>query len=51
VTTFAGYLWEMAVNIGLDMSFDNMWDWKGIREKATEVNSTEAYITNDRTSC
>jgi hypothetical protein len=41
------YSWEIALNVGLDVSFDNMQDWKGIREKAGEVNSTEVYITND----
>jgi hypothetical protein len=33
----------MAVNIGLDASFDNIQDLKGIRKKAGEVNSTKAY--------
>jgi hypothetical protein len=42
------YSWEMELN--LDASFDNTWEWKGIREKAGEVNSTEVYITNDETS-
>jgi hypothetical protein len=41
------YSWEMALN----MSLDNMWDWKGLWETAGEVNSMEAYITNDNTSC
>jgi hypothetical protein len=31
----------MALNVGLDASIDNTWDWK-----ATEVNSAEAYVTN-----
>jgi hypothetical protein len=44
------YSWEMALNVGLDASLDNMQDWKGIREKAGEVNSTKAYITNDEIS-
>jgi hypothetical protein len=26
----------MVLNIGLDTSFGNMWDWKGIWEKARE---------------
>jgi hypothetical protein len=30
----------MALNIGLDVSFDNMSDRKGTLEKAEEVNST-----------
>jgi hypothetical protein len=37
------------LNFGLGVSFDNMWDWKGVREKAGEVNGTEAYIRNDET--
>jgi hypothetical protein len=41
----------MALNFGLGASFDNMQDWEGILEKAGEVNSTKAYITNDETSC
>jgi hypothetical protein len=32
--------------IGLDVSFDNMWDYKGILKKAREVNNTEFYIKN-----
>jgi hypothetical protein len=36
----------MALNAGLDVSFDNMYDWKKIREKAEKVNSTEAYVAN-----
>jgi hypothetical protein len=27
-----------------------MKDWKGIWEKAGDVNSTKAYVTNDKTS-
>jgi hypothetical protein len=41
---------EVASNFGLDISFDNMQDWKGIGEKVGEVNSTKAYVTNGRTS-
>jgi hypothetical protein len=29
----------------------NIYDWKGIKEKGGQVNSTKAYITNDETSC
>jgi hypothetical protein len=36
----------MALNVGREASFDNMWNWKGTREKAGEVNGTKAYITN-----
>jgi hypothetical protein len=45
LSTWACYSWEMALNVGLDVSFDNMEEWKGIRNKAVEVNSTETYIT------
>jgi hypothetical protein len=31
----------MALNVGLDVSFDNMKDWKGILERAGDVNSTK----------
>jgi hypothetical protein len=30
-------------NVSLEASFDNMQDWKGILEKAEEVNSTKVY--------
>jgi hypothetical protein len=40
MTISACYSWEMALNVGRDISFDNMWEWKGIRDKAGEVNST-----------
>jgi hypothetical protein len=36
------------VTVGLVASFDNIW--KGIWEKAGELNSTEAYIMNDEPS-
>jgi hypothetical protein len=32
---FACNSWEMALNAGLDVSFGNVWKWKGIQEKAT----------------
>jgi hypothetical protein len=31
-------------NVGLDVSVDNMLEWKGIREKAEKVNSRKASI-------
>jgi hypothetical protein len=40
----------MALNVGLDVSFDNMKDWRGIREKAGEPNNTKPYVTNEETS-
>jgi hypothetical protein len=33
-------MWEMALNVGLSISFDNMYDWKGIWEKAGKVKLT-----------
>jgi hypothetical protein len=41
--------WEMALNIGVVLSFDSVYDREGILKKARE-NSTKAYITNDGTS-
>jgi hypothetical protein len=35
----------MALDIGLEVSFDNIQDWKGIWDKAGEVKSMEAYVT------
>jgi hypothetical protein len=40
----------MAINVGLDASFDNMWDWKGIWEETGEVNNMKAYIKNEAMS-
>jgi hypothetical protein len=34
--------WNMIVNVGFDVSFANMSAWKGIREEAANVYSTEA---------
>jgi hypothetical protein len=39
----------MALNVGLDVPFDNMQDGKGTRERAGKVNNTKACITNDET--
>jgi hypothetical protein len=33
----------MALNIGLEVSFDNIGDWRGMREGVREVNSRKAY--------
>jgi hypothetical protein len=45
----------MVLNVGLDVSFDKMQDWKGIWEKAGEVTKQYAslfvHITNDEVSC
>jgi hypothetical protein len=38
---------EMALRVGPDVSFDNMQDWKGMREETGEFNSTKAYLTNE----
>jgi hypothetical protein len=40
----------MVLNFGLDVSSGNMTDWKGMREKAGELNSTKAHVTNDEVS-
>jgi hypothetical protein len=37
--------WEMALNVDLDASLDNM-DWEEIWEKAGEVNSTKVCVIN-----
>jgi hypothetical protein len=37
----------MVLNVALDVFFDNMQDWKRIREKAGEVNSTKVFIANE----
>jgi hypothetical protein len=34
---FTCYPWEMALNFGLDVSLDNLYHWKGIRQKAREM--------------
>jgi hypothetical protein len=39
-TICAYYSWQMTVKVGLDVSFDNMYGKKEIRENAEEVNST-----------
>jgi hypothetical protein len=31
----------MALTVGLDIYFDNMYGWKGIREKAGDVTNYE----------
>jgi hypothetical protein len=45
-TICARYSSEMALGVDLDVSFDNMEDCDRIREKAWDVNSAKAYITN-----
>jgi hypothetical protein len=46
----ACYSLGKALNVGLDVSFDNTQDWKGIWEISGDINSTKTYITNDETS-
>jgi hypothetical protein len=36
----------MTLNVSLDASFSNMWDWKGTWEKVGEVNNMKACIPN-----
>jgi hypothetical protein len=45
---YACYLWETALNASHGTSFDNMYDWIGIRAKAGEGTIVKAYITNDK---
>jgi hypothetical protein len=51
MTIYAYYKWKVALIISLHASFNNTPDRKGIWERAEEVNSMKAYITNDETSC
>lgn len=46
----ACYSWEMTLYFSLDVSFGNMQCWKGIREKAVKVSTTEALVTNEISS-
>jgi hypothetical protein len=39
----------MALNVGLDESFRNMQGWKRMQDETREVNTTQAYVTNDET--
>lgn len=45
------YSWQIVLYTGLDVSFENIQSWKGIREEAGEVNtsSTKYYKTDDET--
>jgi hypothetical protein len=36
--------------MGLDVLFDNIWDWKGRWKKAGDVTCMKAYVTNDEVS-
>jgi hypothetical protein len=48
LTICSSYVWEMALNVGLAVSFDNMYDWNGIWEEAGKVKLMR--ITNDGSS-
>jgi hypothetical protein len=39
----------MPLNVGLDVSYDKTHDWKVIRQKAVEDNSTEYYVRDGKT--
>jgi hypothetical protein len=39
--------WEIALNVGFDVTIDNMKGLKGMWEKVGGVNTVEAHITND----
>lgn len=41
------YSRDNELSTGLVVSFDNIQDWKGIQEKAGEINSGKPYIIND----
>jgi hypothetical protein len=36
--------WEIALNVVLDVSFDNMSGWKGARRKPEGLNGTKARV-------
>jgi hypothetical protein len=38
------FSWEMTLNFGLDVSFNNMYDSEGIRENIGEVNNIEVSV-------
>jgi hypothetical protein len=39
----------VAINVGLDLSFDNIGLERRRRRKEEEINSTKAYVTNGET--
>jgi hypothetical protein len=41
---------RLGLKVGLDVSFDKLFDCKGIRQKFAEINSTKARETNDEAS-
>jgi hypothetical protein len=44
------YSWEMALNVGLEVSFNNTLDHTGIRDKEGEGNSVKIRETNEEIS-
>jgi hypothetical protein len=40
----------MKLKVGLDASFDNTYDWKGIPDKTGFVEGRKVYVTNDEIS-
>jgi hypothetical protein len=38
------YSWEIALNVGLDVSINRTYEWEVIWEKALEVNRTKVYM-------
>jgi hypothetical protein len=47
LTKCARYLWEMELNVCVDVSSGNTQDCEGIRKETRKVNSTNAYVTTD----
>jgi hypothetical protein len=37
----------MVIKAGLDISFSNTQDWKGMHEKARKINSMQSYSITD----
>jgi hypothetical protein len=46
----AYYSWKLALNVGLDVSIENLKKRKGIPEIGREADSKKAYTTNDEIS-
>jgi hypothetical protein len=50
LTVYTCCSWDKVLNVGLDVSFDNMYDCKRIREEAGEVIRSLTYVTNGETA-
>jgi hypothetical protein len=48
-TVCAYYLWEVALNVGIDVLFSHMYVGKGIRDKEGKVSGMKDYVTKDDT--